>query len=121
MPKTVRETVEAVKALAKSSLNGVPQSALRERLRLDRGSISRRIKQAIDLGYLVDDQEKKGQPAQLKIGEPMPDEVDVLPRPEMFAGDRCSVAACSGGIGAVEPSPSPERSTEGGPLMIAAD
>jgi len=97
----------------------VPQSAVRERLRLDRGSISRRINHALELGYLVDDQEKKGQPAQLKIGEPMPDEVDVLPRPEVFAGERCSVAAFTGGIGAVEPSPSPERSTEGSPLMIA--
>ena len=121
VPETVRETVEAVKALSTSWPNGVPQSALKGVLGLDKGPISRRVNQAIDLGYLVNEEEKKGRPARLKIGEPMPEEVEVLPRPEMFAGDRCSVAAFSGGIGEPEPSPISEGSTESRSLMIAAD
>jgi hypothetical protein len=123
VPLTVRETVEAVKAIGKSSsgLQGVSQSVIRKRLSLDKGTVSRRINQAIELGYLADAQEKRGQPAQLMLGEPMPEEVEVLPRPEVFAGDRCSVAAFSEGLGAPELSPSLARSTESRPLMIAAD
>jgi hypothetical protein len=85
VPGTVRETVEAVKALSKKRPDGVPQSAVKAHLRLDKGTVSRRIKHAIDLGYLVDEQERKGHPALLKLGDPLPDEVDVFPRPAVFA------------------------------------
>jgi hypothetical protein len=121
VPKTVRETVEAVKALKKSWPSGVPQSALKAYLRLDKGAVSRRVKHATELGYLVDDQEKKGQPAKLVIGDPMPDEVEVLPRPELFASDRCSVAAFLEGEGVPEPSPPDAQTEEIGPLLIAAE
>jgi hypothetical protein len=49
------------------------------------GTVSRRTKHAIDLGYLIDEQEKRCQPALLKVGDPLPDEIEVLPRPEVFA------------------------------------
>jgi hypothetical protein len=38
----VRDTVEAVKALKKSWGEAVPQSALKEQLRLDKSTVSRR-------------------------------------------------------------------------------
>ena len=63
----------------------MPQSAVKAYLGLDKGTVSRRIKHALDLGYLVDEQEKRGQPALLKLGDPLPDEVDVFQRPEVFA------------------------------------
>jgi hypothetical protein len=85
VPDTVRETVEAVKALSKKWSNGVPQGAVKAYLGLDKGTVSRRIKHAIDLGYLIDEQEKRCQPALLKLGDPLPDEVDVFPRPAVFA------------------------------------
>ena len=102
VPKTVRETVEAVKALKKSWGEAVPQRALKEQLRLDKSTVSRRVGEAIRLGFLADRQEKKGLTAKLDIGDPLPAEIEVLPKPEVFVEDRCSVAAFPEGEG-VEP------------------
>jgi hypothetical protein len=110
VPRTVRETVEAVEALSEDWEEGVPQSAVKARLRLDKSTVSRRIKHAIELGYLLDEQEKRGQPALLKLGDPLPDEVEVLPRAEALADDRCSVAAFPEGEGRPEQSLSDEQS-----------
>ena len=123
VPPTVRETVEAVKKLKKSWPTGVPQSAVRNHLRLDRGTVSRRINHAITLGYLVDEQEKKGQPAKLAIGERMPDEVEVLPRPDALAGQCCTVASFPEGEGVWEQSPTNASagSTEDGAFLDAAE
>jgi MarR family protein len=98
VPATVRETVEAVRQLKKSPAwtGGVPQREVVKRLGLDKGTVSRRISQAIALGYLVNEEERHGRPSKLVLGDPLPAEVDVLPRPELFAGDGCSVAAFSG-------------------------
>jgi hypothetical protein len=115
VPQTVRETVEAVRALMKQWREGVPQSAVKSFLKLDKGTVSRRISHAITLGYLVDEQEKRGQPALLRLGDPLPGEVEVLPRPELFARDRCSVAAFSEGEGTTEQSPFEAQSAENGP------
>jgi hypothetical protein len=115
VPRTVRETVEAVEALSEDWEEGVPQSMVKARLRLDKSTVSRRIKQAIELGYLVDEQEKRGLPALLRLGDPLPDEVEVLPRPEVLAGDRCSVAAFSEGEETTEQSPFEVQSAEDGP------
>jgi hypothetical protein len=107
VPKTVRDTVEVVKALKKSWGGAVPQSALKAQLRLDKSTVSRRVGEAIRLGYLVDRREKKGLPAKLDIGDRLPDEIEVLPRPEvLFAGDRCRVAAFSEGEEVPVPAPS---------------
>ena len=102
---------------------GVPQSAVKDCLKLDKSSVSRRIKDAIALGYLVDKQEKKGRPAKLEIGEPMPDEVEVLPRPDVLAGNGCTVAAFSEGEGAPDQSPTDASagSTEDGAFLEAAE
>jgi hypothetical protein len=121
VPQTVRETVEAVKALAKSWIGGVPQSAVKKELDLDKATVSRRIKHAIELGYLVDEQDKRGQPAQLKLGDPMPDELEVLPRPEAFGVECCSVAPFLEGSGLGQLSTSPTGLMECDPVMIAAD
>jgi hypothetical protein len=95
--------------------------AVKAYLGLDKGTVSRRIKHAIDLGYLVDEQEERGQPALLKLGDPLPAEVEVLPRPEVFADDCCSVAAFLEGEGAPEQSPSEAQVEEKGPVMVAAE
>jgi hypothetical protein len=55
---------------------------------MDSGS-EKRLGSAI----LVDRQEKKGLPAKLDIGDPLPAEIEVLPKPEVSMEDRCSVAA----------------------------
>jgi hypothetical protein len=124
VPKTVRDTVEAVKVLKKSWGEAVPQSALKEQLRLDKSTVSRRVGEAIRLGYLVDRREKKGLPAKLDIGDRLPDEIEVLPRPEvLFAGDRCRVAAFSEGEEVPVPAPSDADldSTESSLFLDAAE
>ena len=75
------------------------------------------------VGDFRDEQEKKGQPAKLAIGEPMPDEVEVLPRPDALAGQCCSVAPFPEGEGVSEQSPTNAStgSTEDGAFLDAAE
>jgi hypothetical protein len=86
----VRETVGAVGKLIGSGAAEVKQADLRNILRLDKSAISRRVADAVDGGYLRNLEARKGRPARLVIGEPMPGEVQILPRPERLRG--CTVA-----------------------------
>ncbi len=94
VPATVRETVETVTLLLAGEKETVAHSDLRKALELDRGVISRRVRAACDRGYLKDLEDRKGRPAQLVLGDPMPDEIDVLPTPEALSDallHRCGV------------------------------
>ncbi len=51
---------------------------------IDKSSASRRVRQAIKAGYLVNDESIRGKPMHLQIGDPMPEEVQVLPTPEQL-------------------------------------
>lgn len=83
---TIRETVEAVRALqTEHAGDGVSIRELAQRLGLDKSSTSRRWTVARDYGYLVNKEEKRGRPARLAVGEPMPDETPVLPSPAALA------------------------------------
>ena len=84
----VRQTVEAVRALAKS---GVSLDAIAKQLELDKTTVSRRVKDAGS--YLRNMETRSGMVACIVIGDPLPDELEILPRPEQLTGDRCSVAA----------------------------
>jgi hypothetical protein len=122
VPRVVRETVEAVRTVTRQHPCGVSLSAIAEHLGLDKGTVSRRVSQAKELGFLIDEQEKRGQPAMLKIGEAMPEETVVLPRPEVLADDRCSVAAARRREAAREaPSFVGATSTENSSFMDAAE
>jgi len=78
VPPTVRETVEAVRLLDPGE--GATVKAVAERLRLDRSATQRRIQAARDRGYLVNLEDKRGRPARYTPSEPMPDELELLPR-----------------------------------------
>lgn len=78
---TLRETVEAVLALYDGE-HPVTVAQVAAKLGLDRGSASRRIRVAEELGYVVNREPRRGRPAQLVPGEPLPDEVPVLPHPD---------------------------------------
>jgi hypothetical protein len=80
----VRETVEAVYTLLARANNDLPvnQVALVTFLKLDKGSVSRRVKQAMDLGYLINLEDKRGRPYKLQLGIKMPEDGEVLPSPE---------------------------------------
>ncbi|MCX6373720.1 MAG: hypothetical protein NTX16_11730, partial [Actinobacteria bacterium] len=97
VPATVVDTVAAVVALVEKNEAGVTYTQLGERLKLDKSSASRRAQVAVDRGYLHNLEDRKGRPARLVIGEPLPGEVTILPTVETLTG--CMVARVSGGIG----------------------
>jgi hypothetical protein len=76
VPKIVRETVEAVVALNKRAITA---TELAEKLGIDVGNASRRIKAPIKLGYLVNKESRRGHPLKIALGEPLPDDQEILP------------------------------------------
>lgn len=98
--REVRHTVEAVARLGRTrsgTLLGDPspitQTELVAELELDKSSVNRRVKDALELGYLRDLEPNRGRPSQLVLGEPMPHDVPVLPTPEALAA---SLVGCGG-------------------------
>src|SRR5215216_4903862 len=80
VPKTVRETVEAVKRLREES-KGEPVTVaeLAGELKLDRSTVSRRVRSAKDRGYLRDLEDNPRKPSRLILGDDLPDDVQILP------------------------------------------
>ena len=106
VPATVRETVEAVYSLIPGGKEPVSHSDLRKALKLGRGIISRRVRAACDRGYLKDLEDRKGRPTRVVVGDPMPEEIDVLPAPEALSDallHRCGVDAGDTGPPAAQP------------------
>lgn len=91
-PET-RETVQAVAALQGDHEHGVPLPAVATRLALDKSVVSRRWRVAREGGYLVNLEERRGRPARLVVGEPLPDETPILPAPAAVAEGCCTVAS----------------------------
>lgn len=90
----VRETVEAVRSLTRQSPDDevVPASVtvaqLARDLDLDKFTVSRRVSQIRHDDYLRNLEDRRGKPAQLVIGEPLPEALDILPPPEVL--HRCT-------------------------------
>ena len=83
----VRETVAAMETLL---ADGQPEASLRQvahALGLDKSAAARRIAAAVQLGYLRNLEDRKGRPARLTLGEPLPESVSILPS--------CEVLHCS--------------------------
>jgi hypothetical protein len=99
LPPTVRETVESVAALLREGHSSVALPRLALQLGLDKSTVSRRVKHAQRLGYLRNLEERRGAPARLILGEPLPDDVEVLPIRDVLETTIkcCSVAAVCGG------------------------
>jgi hypothetical protein len=82
VPRTVRETVEAVKRLREaSSVEPVSVVELARELKLDRSAVSRRVRNAKDRGYLRDLEENLRKPSRLILGDGLPDDLQILPSP----------------------------------------
>jgi hypothetical protein len=79
---TVRETVHAVAALKKDE---VSLGELAGKLALDKSVTSRRLRQATELGYLVNRETRRGRPTRIVLGDPMPEVVKLLPEPSELA------------------------------------
>lgn len=95
VPQSVRETVELVQSLTVKAdpvdeppdPDGVKVAKVAALLKLERSAATRRLHTARDRGYLINLEEgKKGTPAMYVLGDPMPDEVVVLPK----LGDICT-------------------------------
>jgi MarR family len=97
--RELRETVEAVQGLAREELS---VAEITEALGLDKSSVSRRVKVAISKGYLINLETCKGKRARIALGDPMPDDIEILPHPDKLA-DRCTVASSTEQIGAPSP------------------
>ena len=83
----MRETVNAVVGAASEDCSMYTYTSLitvRKILGIDKSSASRRVKQAIKAGYLINEEGTRGKPMRLRIGDPMPEEVQVLPTPEQL-------------------------------------
>lgn len=88
--ETVRNTVEGVqKVLGKENPHATLQQ-LATVLEVDKSVASRRAKVAIEKGYLVNTQKQKGKPAQIVMGDPLPENIEVLPDPSKLGC--CTVA-----------------------------
>jgi hypothetical protein len=90
-----RETVVMVSELvAGNGHKHVSIAQLAAALGMDKSAVSRRVRVAIEAGYLRNDEDKRGRPSKLAVGDPLPEDIEILPAPE----ECCSVAAGSGGI-----------------------
>jgi hypothetical protein len=86
VPHTVRETVNAVAALRVDSPEGVTAAEVAKYLGLDKSSALRRVQVATQAGYLGDNESRKGRPKRLCLGDPMPEDREVLPTVERLRG-----------------------------------
>ena len=99
--KTVRETVSAVAKLCEDA-EGDPVSlaAVAGELALDKSAASRRVRRATEQGYLKNLEDRRGKPARLVLGDPVPDDLRILPATEdLEALHRCTteaLQACNG-------------------------
>jgi hypothetical protein len=77
VPDTIRETVEAVQRI--DGGEGATVLQIAKELKLDRSAAQRRIQAARERGYLTNLEEKRGRPARYAIGDPLPQEMELLP------------------------------------------
>lgn len=82
VPDSVRQTVEQVRQLAGAGETSLTRVAAA--LRLDKSAASRRVHVAIERGYVRNLEEKRGRPARLVVGDPLPEEQSILPPPEVL-------------------------------------
>jgi hypothetical protein len=103
VPATVRETVEKlVRLYDDNDREPVTIAAVAEELELDKSAGRRRVRSAIDRGYIRNLEDRRGRPARLVPGDDLPDDIEILPGPERLRGG--TVASVSEGI---EHPPSP--------------
>jgi hypothetical protein len=100
VPATVRELVKAVA----TSEEPLSIGQLAHLLNLDKSATSRRWQNARARGYLRNLEEKRGKPAQIVLGDPLPHEIEILPSLERLK-ERCTVAGRSPGTGTPPPLP----------------
>ncbi len=90
----VRDTVEAVAAIADES--GVMAVAIADQLKLDKGTVSRRLRMTAEAGFIRNLEDRRGKPGRWVTGDPLPSEIDPLPPPSdlySLSNAGCTVAS----------------------------
>jgi len=85
---TVRETVNTVGALIKGAKDSVSVTELAAALGIDKAAASRRQAVARELGYLINQEERRGRPARLVLGDALPEDRPILPEPEKIQSSK---------------------------------
>ena len=111
---TVRETVLAVSKLINEGNPFVTIAQAAHLLKIDRSAGMRRVRTAIDRGYLINTEDKRRKSIKVILGEALPDDLELLPSPEKLGMCRC--ATVQEGIDTPPPPP-----TEGGPYEVMDD
>ena len=91
----VREVVETVARLLEEERDEVRQVDLRGALPLDKSAISRRVAHAVDAGFLRNLEDRRGRPARLVLGDPLPDDLELLPTAERLVGEVEELRSCA--------------------------
>ena len=78
---TIRETVNVVASLLNSCKQNytVSIAEISQKLQLEKSVVARRIRIASEAGYLKNLEARPGRPAKVKLGNPLPEEQEVLP------------------------------------------
>jgi hypothetical protein len=103
VPPAVRETVSEVGRLLADGRAEVGLREAAQALGLDNSAASRRIAAAVPLGHPRDLGDRRAGPARVCVGHPMPNEITVLPEPEVLRCcwgnlSRIPVTACTGSM-----------------------
>jgi hypothetical protein len=104
---TVRETVATVQRLHRETEKKVSLRDIAGELKLDKSTASRRLRSAIDKGFIRNLEDKRGKPGRYVPGDPLPDDIEILPSPEVL--HRCTVAGESEGVKTNFFSDAPEK------------
>jgi hypothetical protein len=110
VPATVRETVEVLRRLYAYDSEPITVLKLSKELKLDKSAAWRRVRTAIERGYLKNFEDWKGRPAKLVPGDNLPDDIEILPAPERLYG--WTVASDSEGIKTNKLSKATDRAQE---------
>jgi hypothetical protein len=90
VPTTIRETVETIARLGPGG--GVTVAAVARALELDKGTAWRRVRVALDRGYVENLEDKKGRQARLVLGDSLPEDQVILPPADHPGLQGCTVA-----------------------------
>jgi len=116
--QVMRETVAVVgKLLAGAGADEDDEDALfatvrqvADELELDRSAAQRRLYDAASRGYLKNLESRKGRTARYRLGDPLPEDVVVLPTPRELT--LCTCAPVHAGSGGYDPLPPRRLTTE---------
>jgi hypothetical protein len=93
---TVRETVATVGRLHDETEKAATLRDIAEELKLDKSTASRRVRTAIDKGFIKNLEDQRGKPGRYVPADPLPEDVEILPLPEVL--QCCTVAGDSEGF-----------------------